>query len=78
MTSECPFANLPETCRLRWSESLTLEGMKKCVWVRPEVVAQIAFLEWIEGDHLRHPKFVGRRHDKDAASVVKEHSGKSP
>jgi DNA ligase D-like protein (predicted ligase) len=77
VTSECPFANLPETCRLRWSESLTLEGMKKCVWVRPEVVAQIAFLEWIEGDHLRHPKFVGQRDDKDAASVVKEHTGKS-
>jgi DNA ligase D-like protein (predicted ligase) len=78
VTSECPFANLPETCRLRWSESLTLEGMKKCVWVRPDVVVQIAFLEWIEGDHLRNPKFVGRRDDRDAASVVKEHSGKGP
>jgi DNA ligase D-like protein (predicted ligase) len=78
VTSECPFANLPETGRLRWSESLTLEGMKKCVWVRPEIVAQIAFLEWIEGDHLRHPKFVGQRDDKDATSIVKEHTGKSP
>jgi DNA ligase D-like protein (predicted ligase) len=72
VTSECPFVNLPETCRFRWSESLTLEGMKKCVWVRPAVVAQIAFQEWIEGDHLRHPKFVRLRDDQDAACVVKE------
>jgi ATP-dependent DNA ligase len=49
--------------------------MKKCVWVRTDVVAQIELLEWTEGDHLRHAKFVGLRDDKDPASVVKEHGG---
>jgi bifunctional non-homologous end joining protein LigD len=49
--------------------------MKKCVLVRPEIVARIEFLEWTVADHLRHSKFVGLREDKDAASVVKEQAG---
>jgi ATP-dependent DNA ligase len=40
-------------------------------------VAVIEFLEWIEGDRLRHSKFVGLRDDKDPRSVVKEHSDES-
>ena len=44
-TPECPFVNLPETRKARWGEALTAEKMKKCVWVRPELVAQIEFLE---------------------------------
>ena len=72
VTSECPFVNLPETHRSRWGEGLTAEDMKKCVWLRPELVAQIEFLEWTESDHLKHSKFVGLRADKDARSVVKE------
>ena len=69
---QCPFVNLPETHRSRWGEGLTAEDMKKCVWTRPELVAQIEFLEWTESDHLRHSKFVGLREDKHARSVVKE------
>jgi ATP-dependent DNA ligase len=48
------------------------EKMKECVWVRPELVAQIEFLEWTDADHLRHSKFIGLREDKDASQVVKE------
>jgi bifunctional non-homologous end joining protein LigD len=70
--ADCPFVNLPETHRSRWGEGLTADDMKKCVWLRPELVAQIEFLEWTESDHLRHSKFVGLRNDKDAQSVVKE------
>jgi ATP-dependent DNA ligase len=51
---------------------MTAEKMKECVWVRPELVAQIDFLEWTEADHLRHSKFVGLREDKDPRQVVKE------
>jgi bifunctional non-homologous end joining protein LigD len=72
ITDECPFVNLPETGRARWDEILDAEKMKQCVWVRPEVVAQIEFLEWTEADRLRHSKFVGLREDKDAREVVKE------
>jgi DNA ligase D-like protein (predicted ligase) len=71
---ECPFVNLPEKHRSRWGEGLTADDMKKCVWVRPKLVAQIEFLEWTESDHLRHSKFAGLRDDKDPRGVVKEDS----
>jgi ATP-dependent DNA ligase len=77
VTPECPFVNLPETHRSRWGEGLTAEDMKKCIWVIPELVAQIEFLEWTESDHLRHSKFVGLREDKDAKSVIREHARES-
>jgi hypothetical protein len=66
--------NLRETRKARWTEALTADKMKKCIWVRTEVVAQIEFLEWTETDHLRHARFVGLRDDKDAREVVKEYS----
>jgi DNA ligase D-like protein (predicted ligase) len=69
---DCPFVNLPETRKARWGEALTAEKMKKCVWVRPELVAQIEFLEWTDVDHLRHSKFAGLRDDKEPRDVVKE------
>jgi bifunctional non-homologous end joining protein LigD len=49
--------------------------MKKAVWLWPEAVAQIEFLEWTVGDGLRHSKFVGLREDKNPRRVVKEHAG---
>jgi ATP-dependent DNA ligase len=72
---DCPFINLPEKHRSRWGEGLTAEGMKKCVWLRPELVAQIEFLEWTDSDHLKHSKFAGLRVDKDPKSVIKEQAG---
>jgi len=35
------------------------------VWLKPELVAQIEFAEWTEGDHLRLSKFVALRDDID-------------
>jgi DNA ligase D-like protein (predicted ligase) len=75
VTPICPFVNLPETHKARWGEALTAEKMKRCVWVRPEVVAQLEFLEWTDADHLRHSKFVGLREDKDARAVSRESDG---
>jgi ATP-dependent DNA ligase len=48
------------------------EKMKECVWLKPETVAQIAFLEWTGADHLRHTTFVALRDDKDPKKVVRE------
>jgi ATP-dependent DNA ligase len=48
--------------------------MKECVWLCPEAVAQIEFLDWTAADRLRHAKFVRLREDKDATLVVKEHA----
>jgi ATP-dependent DNA ligase len=33
-------------------------------WVRPKLVAQIAFAEWTADDKLRQPAFLGLRTDK--------------
>jgi DNA ligase D-like protein (predicted ligase) len=76
VTPSCPFVNLPETRRSRFGEELNAEKMKKAIWLRPEAVAQIEFLEWTEGDRLRQSKFVGLREDKNPRSVVKEQAGK--
>ena len=73
----CPFVNLPEAEKGRWGTGLTVEDMKKCLWIRPEVVARIEYLEWTDGDHLRHSKFAGLRTDKDERSVTKEHAGQT-
>ena len=41
-------------------------------WVRPELVGEVAFLEWTRGGTMRHPSWRGWRPDKDAADVVIE------
>jgi len=66
----CPFANLPEGKRTQWA--LTKEQMKDCMWLRPELVAQIEFTEWTPDGHLRQTKFSGLRDDKKATDVVRE------
>jgi ATP-dependent DNA ligase len=56
---ECPFANLPEVRPGRCGEGLMAEKMKECVWVRPELVAEVEFVEWTPEGKLRHARFVG-------------------
>jgi len=41
-------------------------------WVRPEVVVQVAFIEWTAHGKLRHSRFLGVRTDKAARDVVRE------
>lgn len=41
-------------------------------WVRPDLVAEIGFTEWTSDGKLRHPRYLGLRHDKDAHDVVRE------
>jgi ATP-dependent DNA ligase len=71
-TAKCPFANLPETRTSRWGETITAEKMSECRWVKPKLVCQVAFLEWIDAGHLRHSTFVAMRDDKKAGEVVRE------
>jgi bifunctional non-homologous end joining protein LigD len=49
-TERSPFADAPR--------------MKAATWVRPKLVAQLAFAEWTAGDKLRQPVFLGLRRDK--------------
>ena len=41
-------------------------------WVKPELVAEVAFTEWTEEGILRHPSFQGLREDKSPREVVRE------
>ncbi|HEX2244512.1 MAG TPA: non-homologous end-joining DNA ligase [Gammaproteobacteria bacterium] len=70
--ASCPFANLPEKKRTQFS--LTREEMKNCIWLKPQLVAQVEFTEWTPDGHLRHSNFIGLRDDKDPREVVREQS----
>jgi bifunctional non-homologous end joining protein LigD len=59
-TEQCPFAVAPKLPRGTYR------------WVRPELVAQVGFLEWTEGGGLRAPVFLGLRDDKPPSEVVRE------
>ena len=41
-------------------------------WVKPQVVVQVAFIEWTGHGKLRHPRLLGLREDKKARDVVRE------
>jgi bifunctional non-homologous end joining protein LigD len=41
-------------------------------WVRPEIVVQVAFIEWTVHGKLRHPRLIGVRSDKAPRDVVRE------
>jgi len=41
-------------------------------WVEPSMVVDVGFGEWTSAGHLRHPRYRGRRPDKDPRDVVRE------
>ena len=41
-------------------------------WVTPEIVVQVAFIQWTANSKLRHPRLIGVREDKTARYVVRE------
>ncbi len=43
-------------------------------WVKPVLVAEVAFTEWTTDGKVRHPSFQGLREDKRAEEVVREDS----
>ncbi|MEO6927768.1 MAG: non-homologous end-joining DNA ligase [Casimicrobiaceae bacterium] len=47
-------------------------------WVKPLLVAEVAFTEWTEAGTLRHPSFQGLRDDKRAQDVVREQPQAAP
>ena len=44
----------------------------KIHWVRPKLVAEVAFAQWTRDGLLRQPSFQGLREDKPADKVVRE------
>jgi bifunctional non-homologous end joining protein LigD len=47
-------------------------------WVRPELVAEVAFSEWTDDGHVRHPSMQGLRDDKAATDVHRERAERPP
>lgn len=75
--AECPFANLPEKKEARWGQSITVAQMKRCTWVKPQLVCQVKFAEWTRDAKLRQPVFLGLREDKLAHKVIRERPKKT-
>ncbi|WP_321935205.1 DNA ligase D [Paraburkholderia sp. J8-2] len=42
------------------------------IWLRPELVCEVSFVEWTKAGKLRHPIFEGMRTDKNARDVTAE------
>ena len=41
-------------------------------WARPDIVVQVAFIEWTANGKLRHPRLLGVRFDKNPREVVRD------
>jgi bifunctional non-homologous end joining protein LigD len=41
-------------------------------WVRPQLVAEVAFTEWTDDGRVRHPVFHGLRTDKEPRAITRE------
>lgn len=68
-------AKPPFTLRLRSGQANAI-GLPRlrAHWVKPQIVVQVAFIEWTVHGKLRHPRFIGVRFDKHARDVVREPS----
>jgi len=72
VTQRCPFANLPTSRKSHFGEGITSDEMTELCWLKPKLVAQVAFTEWTSYGLLRHATFQGLRDDKQAVEVVRE------
>ena len=59
---KCPFVNLPEK---KGPHRMDREKIKTVRWLRPRIVAEIAFNERTQAGHLRHSKFLRLRGSAD-------------
>ncbi|MBK9307911.1 MAG: DNA ligase D [Nitrospira sp.] len=47
-------------------------GLREYIFVKPEVLCEISFIEWTSEGHIRHGSFKGLREDKNPIKVVEE------
>ena len=63
-----PFDAAHAPTKGRWSKRTA--GSER--WVRPELVAEVAFAEWTPDASIRHASFEGLRSDKDPKTIRRE------
>ena len=61
-TDACPFDPPPPRA----------DVVRGATWLRPELVAEVAYGEWTTDHRLRHPSYLGLRIDKDAGDVTRD------
>ena len=64
--------DLPQPKSSRWGGGVTANEMREMQWLKPELVAQIRFVEWTAEGRLRHAAFLGLRSDKSVRGVQQE------
>ena len=47
-------------------------GLREYIYVKPEKLCEISFMEWTPDGHIRHASFKGLREDKNPKAVVEE------
>ena len=69
-----PAVDVGDTKPGRWSKRKA--GTER--WVRPVLVAEVAFAEWTADGHVRHATFKGLRSDKPAKAITREKAAAVP
>jgi len=69
-----PFADGDAAKRGRWSRRAP--GSER--WVRPRLVAEVAFGDWTPAGQIRHASFVGLRTDKPPREITRERAAEPP
>ncbi len=54
------------------TEGLAAGEWKSVHWIKPSLLCEVAFTEWTQDGHIRHPSFQGLREDKEARDVKQE------
>jgi bifunctional non-homologous end joining protein LigD len=70
--ADCPFANLPTPSEAGRRQGMTAAEMRRCVWLKPELVCEVRFAEWTQDGCLRQPVYLGLRADKKPRQVRRE------
>ena len=70
ITDKSPFTVAPNMNKLSRFQHRQLNA--KATWMKPELVAEVAFTEITDDGVFRHPSFQGMRIDKEAKEVVRE------
>lgn len=81
---EAEFDRLTKAFKTRWRDEPSVAEPppgpigRKARWLKPDLVAEVAFAGFTRDGQVRHGRFVGLRDDKPAKSVKREVSRTSP